>query len=267
MNMQKRSKQAFVVIAILAIMLALFFGWMIFILGRASNLDNLPIATTFPFGLELSELLPLNYVGAVSQDFVDLDADGQKELVIGFGMPNGSSLSASSIVPHLRVFKKIGNDWRVVSEFAFAALPEQNFANASNWHFSGVPSFERKDIDGDHREELFVRLDIGNDFFRAITIVVWRGGTLTWLPLEDEGGRPLIPAFLEGGTTSESRRLIIEDASQGGGLDLISAHGRLDAGTGFEKWTYDVFVEGGGIYRYDRALSTAITSSGRPLSE
>ncbi|MDP3985132.1 MAG: hypothetical protein Q8P82_00030 [bacterium] len=258
--MERKTRITLIFFFAAIVVLVTFFGGALFRLVReAQEADEARFVQLFPSGAELIALLPAGVSGPFTQDLVELDEMPGRELVIGYALRD-----REAVLPRVRAFRKFEDSWSLVSEFRFLVDP-YTYANAAEWgKLSGVPSFERKDIDGNGREEIFTRLDIGSQFYRATGIVVWNGEDLVWLPLYDREGKLILPLFLEGGTPTEARRLFAEDASGGGGLDIIAAHGLVDPQTGVQRWQYEIFVERDGAYWFDASLSEAYTAVGRP---
>lgn len=250
-----------VIIFTVALILGAFFAISTFRIIKEMGVISRPESTMFPVGAELEALIPQERVDGLTQEMLDLDGDGIDELVVGYALLAPSSITESGTLPQLRAFRRNGDSWQPIGDFSF---PVQGYANSDEWRvLSGVPSFERKDFDGDRREELFIRLGTGSEFFSAALIVWWRDGKLSWLPVFDGNGEQMVPIFREGGTTAEAWRLLLEDATGGGGLEVVIAHGRFDNEKAVGQWEYEVYVERGGAYYYDDTLSRQLNDSGR----
>ncbi len=260
--MTLRTRSLLIVLIALALAEGAFFALSFRRLSREVGPARAPSAM-FPSRDELAQLVPAIREGTLTEEFADLDGDGTRELVVGFAVDERRPFAPTAAVPRFGAFRKLNGAWQLLDEFDFA-IDQAVFAETGEWRLRGVPSFERKDVNNDAQEELFIRFDIGSEFFHAVGVVVWRGGAFAWVPMLDVRGRQIPPLFLDGGSTAESRRFIVEDAGNGGGLDFIAAHGTIDPVTGIERWAYDVYVEEAGTFRYDQAFSQVLTTAGRP---
>lgn len=226
---------------------------------RARDAQTPPFVSLYPDVASVHQLVP-EADGSVSQERIDLNGDGKEELVIGFTVPERHEL-VSVEAPRARVFERVEGAWKLISTFVFAGTG--TYRNATDAALlRGVPSFERKDINGDGHEELFVHLGVGSEFFQTITILVWQNNALTWLPIVGSDGQAILPIFSDGGTTNEVHRAFVQDANDGGGLEIIFARGTVSSTDGNQHWNYMIYVEHSGVYVFDPHLSSLYTARG-----
>lgn len=250
-----------VIVFALALILGAFFALSAFRILRETQPASLRShETRLLVGAELDALLPSEHVGTIAQELIDFDGDGKDELVVGYAVQH-AEISESRTLPRLRVFREQNERWIFVHEFAFSI---EGYRNQNDWRvLEGSASFEKKDIDGDRKEELFIQLGMGSEFFRAMLVVVMRDGKLMWLPMIDQFGIPILPIFREGGTSADAWHMLLEDVNGGGGLEIVRAYGQLNSEHIHGIWEYQVYVESGGVYQYDVDLSDLFTASGQ----